>query len=359
MRTIPLDDRRQGAAGAIEAGRFALSVDSGGTKMRAVLFDADLRYVASGEGGGANANFDAAASIREQSLRCLAPCLEACAPGSIARAYVTALGAADAMKEALLRHSPGCEVLLLSEGEACLRAGLGRREGTVALAGTGSIAFGIEGGAQTALGGWGSWIGDEGSGYDIGRRAIAAAIRAAEGRGPRTALTEAIVDGLGLGALEELLGRLHGAPSPRAFVASVCPIAAAAARGGDAVALAIFEAAGEELASLTAAMLDGRPALRSRPVTVAGSAWKGCRAMFERFERELTAKHPGVAVALPAFEPVVGGVFEEAFARFAERSRGARTDASPPEPPANALPAEARRTIEAEFERFRYRTAWN
>ncbi|MCO5222580.1 MAG: hypothetical protein M9947_13520 [Thermomicrobiales bacterium] len=61
--------------------------------------------------------------------------------------------------------------------------------GIVLIAGTGSIAFGIDRHGESArAGGWGFLIGDEGSGYDLGRQGIRAAARAADGRGVQTAL---------------------------------------------------------------------------------------------------------------------------------------------------------------------------
>lgn len=315
--------------------------------MRAVLFDRELHYAASGAGGSANANFDAPEAIREQVRRCIEPCLAACEPGSIARAYLTSLGAADPFMELVREHSPDCEAVFLTEGEACVRAGLLRAEGTAALAGTGSIAFGIADGVQAAAGGWGSWIGDEGSGLDIGRRAFAAALRAAEGRGPETALGAALVDGFGAPSLEELAWRLYAAPSARSFIAAACPIAAACARTGDAVAARLFEDAGEELASLAGALLAQRPELLRRPVVAAGGAWKGDRRMFERFAHALTARFPGVDVALPAYEPVIGGVVEEARALYAVAAEHL------------PLPDEAQERLAEQFGAYRYRTAWD
>ncbi len=65
-----------------------------------------------------------------------------------------------------------CHYLVNSDAKAALVAGLGKAEGIVLIAGTGSIAYGINGqGNVVRAGGWGHLASDEGSGYAIaGRR---------------------------------------------------------------------------------------------------------------------------------------------------------------------------------------------
>ncbi len=61
------------------------------------------------------------------------------------------------------------------------------------------------GGETARAGGWGWRLGDEGSGYDIGHRALIAALRDHDGRGPATLLTESIRGALSLGTIDELV----------------------------------------------------------------------------------------------------------------------------------------------------------
>ena len=63
--------------------------------------------------------------------------------------------------------------------------------GVVQIAGTGSLTFGLgKQGKRCRIGGWGYLIGDEGSGFDLGRRALIRVMKAYDGRGPATGLTE-------------------------------------------------------------------------------------------------------------------------------------------------------------------------
>src|SRR5438128_1339137 len=75
-----------------------------------------------------------------------------------------------------------------------LVAGAQDAPGIVIVSGTGSIAYGRNANGEAArAGGWGHMIGDEGSGYWIGREALTAVMRAADGRGPATGLSDDIL----------------------------------------------------------------------------------------------------------------------------------------------------------------------
>ena len=77
---------------------------------------------------------------------------------------------------------------IVNDALIALVAGAGASPGVVVISGTGSIAYGVSHhGVAARAGGWGPTLGDEGSGYWIGRRALAAVMRDADGRGPRTA----------------------------------------------------------------------------------------------------------------------------------------------------------------------------
>ena len=87
--------------------------------------------------------------------------------------------------------------LIVNDALIALVAGAGASPGVVVISGTGSIAYGVSHhGVAARAGGWGPTLGDEGSGYWIGRRALAAVMRDADGRGPRTDLTPLVLESL-------------------------------------------------------------------------------------------------------------------------------------------------------------------
>jgi len=120
--------------------------------------------------------------------------------------------------------------------------------GVALIAGTGSIALGRDSHGTTArVGGWGHIIGDEGSGYEIGRRGLQAAVRAADGRGQTTALLELMLQHWHLDKASDIIGQIYPA-GDKAVIARLSPIVLMAARAGDKVARRIVQQAAGELA---------------------------------------------------------------------------------------------------------------
>jgi N-acetylglucosamine kinase-like BadF-type ATPase len=102
-------------------------------------------------------------------------------------------------------------------------------------------------------GGWGHWFGDTGSGYDLGRRALAAVADAVDGIGPGTVLVERILRRLGTDNPREMLLRLDQAVDVRREIAALAPVLLHAAADGDAVARSIVDAAAASTAKLVQA----------------------------------------------------------------------------------------------------------
>src|SRR5207249_7827038 len=98
-------------------------------------------------------------------------------------------------KQAILSEIlPARKLVVTHDALIALSGATGGEPGIVAIAGTGSIAFGRNGDGQTArAGGWGYIFGDEGGGFDITRQALRAALRFEEGWGPPTALGDLLL----------------------------------------------------------------------------------------------------------------------------------------------------------------------
>lgn len=180
--------------------------------------------------------------------------------------------------------------------------------GVVVISGGGSVAYGEDGAGRTAsVGGWGYLMGDEGSGYDIARRALSAATRGSDGRGPQTALTQTIPRFLGYADLRALHRGIYSFAVTRDQLASLATPVGRAARRGDAVARAILAQAGRDLAEAAVAVVRqlGLPAPRA---SIVGGVAQSGRWLWEPFGEALQAKVPGVRVVRPRFQPAVGAV---------------------------------------------------
>jgi N-acetylglucosamine kinase-like BadF-type ATPase len=101
------------------------------------------------------------------------------------------------------------------------------------------------------VGGWGHLLGDEGSGYDIARRALRAVTQAADGRAPATRLGKAIPKALNVAGVPALRRRCYPAP-PVAEIARLAAIVLQLAPD-DEVSASIVRAAAADLATAVSA----------------------------------------------------------------------------------------------------------
>jgi N-acetylglucosamine kinase-like BadF-type ATPase len=182
------------------------------------------------------------------------------------------------------------------------------KPGVIALAGTGSAVLGIgTKGERVKVGGWGPVYGDEGSAYRIGQMSLRAAARMADGRGPKTALKEALLHELGLKEFKETVSRVYVEEMPPREIAALTKIAYQVAETGDDVARNIFFCAGEELAEGVEAAIRQLELDQSEVlVSYQGAVLESCSLLRERFVETLNHNVPKVSVVAPEFEPVIG-----------------------------------------------------
>ena len=161
-----------------------------------------------------------------------------------------------------LERRTGARVAVGDDTDAALAGAFAGRPGIVVIAGTGSGAAGRAADGRTLrVGGHGYLLGDEGGGYWIGRQAVSAALRAADGTGPATALT-ALVE-REFGSLAGAEQQVHRNPTDRGLLSRLVPLVEACA--DDAVAAGILGAAAEALVELAEAVQE-----RLGPLPVAG-----------------------------------------------------------------------------------------
>jgi N-acetylglucosamine kinase-like BadF-type ATPase len=158
--------------------------------------------------------------------------------------------------ENLARH-----VEVTTDVELALAGAFESGPGIVVSAGTGSIAVGRDAtGARRRIGGYGWQMGDEGSGYAMGRAALGAVSRAHDGRSPRTALTERVLAAARCDDFDALV-RWAASASP-SEMASLAPHVLEVATQGDPLAQGIADYAARELSQLAICLL---PQLTAEP----------------------------------------------------------------------------------------------
>ena len=263
-----------------ESTRYVVGVDAGATKTVGLLADERGRIVAQARGGGANLHVHGEAQV-EAVLRALLGELRETGPADAVCVGMAGVDRGeDVVREILARIGfPGpCRVV--NDALIALVAGSPGRLGIVVLSGTGSIAYGVDGSGRTArAGGFGSLLGDEGSGYWLGNHALRAVVRASDGRGPATALTTMVFEALAISSIEELVPLIYEQHLPLSVVATLAARVERARAQGDAVAAELLGRAAQELVLAAQAVSRKLHFEKPHPVVLAGGVFQACPSL--------------------------------------------------------------------------------
>jgi len=242
-------------------GSYYMGFDGGGTKTECVLLDARGAVLAQAVSGPSNplrigfdkafvslgaAADDVLSAVRMEAARVTAVC-----------AGMAGAGRGRVVKRVmayLAQVFPQSEVSVTTDMDVALEAAVGQGEGVVLIAGTGSAAFGRRADGQTArAGGLGPWIGDEGSAYDVGRRAVIAVARARDMLGPVTLLADIIPSALECPTWDALMD--YVSRNPHEVFPRIFPLVVEAAEAEDDPAREILFGAALGLSALGASVV--------------------------------------------------------------------------------------------------------
>ena len=285
-----------------------LAADGGGTKLNLILYDESLRILNATKAGGTNMLTRSHEMIRDE----LSALLRDFFPDDLTHLDAldtTNLGAARYLVDLIREKRTIGEIRGHNEGSVPLSAS-GVRWGVTAQAGTGSDVFFIQPDAQDMIGGWGSLLGDEGSGYDIGMKTIRAAIHAYDGRAQKSVLPELLMKHWDLKNLWGMITLLTRDENRFQTIAAVTYVTEEAAERGDETALRIYAEAGHDMTVQLLTILEKHGGQWQGPIVLSGGAWKGCSRMADTFVEEVRAVYPDAEIRYPVFEPVVGCVVD-------------------------------------------------
>jgi glucosamine kinase len=297
----------------VEGMRYFLGVDGGGTQTTAWVADEGGRILARTQAGPSNPLKVGSRAAQQGILEAVTRALRQARLKAVTFDGVcVGLGGVDRSKvhRQLLRWLrkavPARSYLLTTDAAIALHAAVGHAAGILVISGTGSIACaGDERGKMVRAGGWGIPFDDEGSGYDLGRRAVAAALRDFDGRGPHTQLRKRICQALGLRQITEVVAR----DLPQRQIAALVPIVMEAARKRDAVARLLCEEAGDDLGDLALALVRRLGwQQRAVPVVCAGGVFRAGAGIRRSFGRHVRRSAPRARVMLLHREPVEGAL---------------------------------------------------
>lgn len=292
--------------------KLYLGIDGGQSSTIALIGDETGRVIGEGHAGPCNhtgiaerrAKFTAAVteSIAQAAAQAgVQPVFEAACAGFSG-------GVTD--KETLARELIRARRYFFThDAHIALSGATGGRPGLIVIAGTGSIAYGRNAAGRTArAGGWGYLFGDEGGAFDIVRQALRAILRHAEGWGPPTSLTDALLAATGASGAGDLLHLLYTADYPRERIAALAPVVDEAARSGDRVAAEVLSGAAQSLATIAAAVRRQLFADEAAQVHYSGGVFNSA-LLLERF-RMLVELDGSARLAPPQASPAHGALLE-------------------------------------------------
>jgi N-acetylglucosamine kinase-like BadF-type ATPase len=291
-----------------------LGIDAGGTKTVCQLADEHGTVISESRSTGAN--LQAVGELQVEKV--LHHIMESAigdrdiAPSAICLgiAGVDRPADADVVRAIMKRIGYKARILVVNDALVALEAGAPGQPGVVIISGTGSISYGRNAaGAAARSGGWGYVLGDEGSGYWIGRAALRAVLRAEDQRGPATALTPLLLRHLAVDRPQGLIHEVYHATLKPSAIGALAQFVHQAFAAGDEVAIGILRAAADELES-SAISVARRLHLVGQPFAfiLSGGIFKAVPWLNDELSRRLPVVSPGSTVRLLDREPASGAV---------------------------------------------------
>jgi glucosamine kinase len=294
---------------------FYLGIDGGGTHTRAFLVDAAATRAGWGQAGLSNPNHAGLETVRanleaamDAAGRQAGASRAECASVFVGMAGVTTEPGRERFRELARQCGLGHARLGVDHDiRIALAGGLGARPGIALIVGTGSSCYGRAADGRTwQTGGWETLISDEGSAYFLGREAIAAAARMADGRQAESPLREGVFGWLGIGQVADLLPRVHEQKLSRSDIAAFAPQLIALAEGGDKAAMEVLDRGANLLAEMVAANHRMLPTGPHPDLVITGGLGTAATIYRRKIEAAMSRLLPGIRIHQPLLAPAVG-----------------------------------------------------
>jgi N-acetylglucosamine kinase-like BadF-type ATPase len=292
----------------------ALGIDAGGTKTVCQLADETGHVLAEARRGGANLQAAGELEVEKVLHEVMEEALadRDVIPGAICLgiAGVDRPDDARVVRGIMRRIGYKAKTLIVNDALIALEAGAPGQPGIVVIAGTGSIAYGRNDRNEAARsGGWGYVLGDEGSGYWIGRAALRAVLREADRRGPATELTSLLLNYYGVGRAQDLIHQVYAASLRPAAIAALAQCVTAARDAGDQVAIGILRGAADQLEASALSVARRLELVGTEfPFVLSGGMFRAVPWLEEELTRRLPLASPHSHAMLLNVEPATGAV---------------------------------------------------
>ncbi|MFI6316133.1 N-acetylglucosamine kinase [Nonomuraea sp. NPDC050556] len=295
--------------------RTLLAVDGGNSKTDVALVAEDGTVLATARGGGfmpQSAGVGAAVDVVHDLVR------QALGPGAepVYADHMSAYLAGadlpveeDALREEFEARGFARHVTVGNDTFALLYAGASGPWGVAVVCGAGINAVGVSPTGQVArFPALGRMSGDFGGGLGLGEEALWHAVRAEDGRGPQTALTEVVKAHFGASSVEQVVLDVHFGEIDEARLAELTPALLAVASSGDAVARRVVAQQAEEITTMAEVCLRRLDLLDTPTEVVLGGGVLRARnpLLSSLLEATFAARAPQAKLVVADAPPILG-----------------------------------------------------
>ncbi len=297
--------------------KYIIGMDGGGTKTHCLITDINNKILYECTGGASNFLVKGTKIVSETLLGLITNCKEnlGIEYSDIGVALIGTTGAgrrADAEKlekdfseYAKSRGIKLNEFKVESDARIALEGAFSGKPGSILIAGTGSIMFGKdEDGNIHRVGGFGRYLGDEGSGYAIGRKGLVAVSKDFDGRGNKTLITGMLNEKFGIDSPEKLISEIY---KNNFDLASTAPLVLAAADKGDQSAIKIIDEESDELIDHISSMRKKINQLKMNLAFIGGII-SSDNIYSRMLRKKIGIKLPEVNLQDPEYPPAMGAI---------------------------------------------------
>jgi len=293
---------------------YVVGLDGGGTKTAVLVSDIKGNLLHTFHSGAINYNGESNENVESNLADIFAEItaqiggLVHCGAICIGAAGVSNKAAEKALTQAVWNTGYLGPLIIAGDHEIALYGALGKPDGIILIAGTGSICYGKNASGETyRTGGFGYLIDDEGSGYAIGRDILAAVVRANDGRMGETVLTEMVFHSLSLSSIQEVIGFVYSKETNKRDIAAISPQLMLACAQQDLAALNIADKCSTELTKLVTPVAE-KLGLGRGELALAGSILEKNEIIRSSFERKIKIAYPEITCVQPKNSAAYGAV---------------------------------------------------
>jgi N-acetylglucosamine kinase-like BadF-type ATPase len=236
---------------------YLIGMDGGGTKTHCIITDGNGKLLHECSGGPSNFLMLGTETVSETLLQLITSCTEALniSFDDIDAVVIGTTGAgrrndAEKLEHDFIKfasfHAAGFKKFRVeSDARIALEGAFSGKPGSILIAGTGSIMFGKDVNDNIIrVGGYGRFLGDEGSGYVLGKRGLVAVSKEFDGRGEQTLISKLVSEKFNIVSPELLITEIY---KNNFDIAAAAPLVIEAASEGDKIALRIVDEETDEL----------------------------------------------------------------------------------------------------------------